>query len=615
MSNERILIVEDDAAVAGLVERYLALSGYAVAGKFTSGEAAVREAGALRPDLVLMDIELGDGMDGVEAAGRMQAQWNVPVVFLTGMADDATMQRSQEAKAFGYVLKPFRREDIKAAIEVALNKHQVESRLRQTEHQFGAAIKSIADAVITVDEASAITFLNPAAEALTGWSHGAAAGRVLGDVFRLLDERTQLAPLCPLGPALQEGRVVQFALAMLLVAHDRTEIPIEGSAGPIRGEQGKILGGVLIFRDVSERRIAEEKIAESENRLRAIIDTEPECVKLVGADGTLLEMNPAGLAMIEADSAAQVLGLCAYPMVAPANRPAFQALIERVFHGEGGELEFEIIGLKGTRRWLSTHTVPLRNHQGAVIAALGITRDVTARKRAEEELKQSREQLRQLAAHLQTVREEERTRISREVHDELGQMLTGLKMDLSWLDRRLQALPDQAVQAPLLDKARSMSALLNTMVVSVRKISAELRPGVLDDLGLVAAMEWQAREWQARTGIECQFVSDLGERALDAELGTAAFRIFQETLTNVARHAEATRVRIQLRSEAGHLALEIRDNGRGITEGETAGSKSFGLVGMRERAAILGGEFHISGAAGQGTAVRVRLPLAPAISA
>ena len=134
-------------------------------------------------------------------------------------------------------------------------------------------------------------------------------------------------------------------------------------------------------------------------------------------------------------------------------------------------------------------------------------------------------------------------------------------------------------------------------------------------LGLVAAMEWQAREWQARTGIECQFVSDLGERALDAELGTAAFRIFQETLTNVARHAEATRVRIQLRSEAGHLALEIRDNGRGITEGETAGSKSFGLVGMRERAAILGGEFHISGAAGQGTAVRVRLPLAPAISA
>jgi signal transduction histidine kinase len=181
-------------------------------------------------------------------------------------------------------------------------------------------------------------------------------------------------------------------------------------------------------------------------------------------------------------------------------------------------------------------------------------------------------------------------------------------MDLSWIERRLPAIADDTLRHPLADKSRSMVELLDPMVKTVRKISAELRPGVLDDLGLVPAMEWQARDWEARTGIECEVASEIGECSVPPELGTALFRIFQETLTNVARHAQATEVRARLGSQAGNLTLEIRDNGRGITEEEQRHTRSFGLLGMKERASLLGGKFSILGTEGSGTTVHVSIP-------
>ena len=221
------------------------------------------------------------------------------------------------------------------------------------------------------------------------------------------------------------------------------------------------------------------------------------------------------------------------------------------------------------------------------------------------QLYQTEVKYRTLAAHIEAVREEERTRISREIHDELGQSLTGLKMDLSWLDRKLSD-PKHKVSLRLLhEKIESMKDLVDATVQSVRKISTELRPGILDDLGLTAAIEWQASDFQSRTGIACRFESLPEDVSLDEKSSSAVFRIFQEILTNVARHAEATQVDIDLKEEAGKLILEVRDNGRGITERESGNAKSLGLLGMRERAFLLGGEFHISGVPTHGTTVRV----------
>lgn len=234
--------------------------------------------------------------------------------------------------------------------------------------------------------------------------------------------------------------------------------------------------------------------------------------------------------------------------------------------------------------------------------------------RAREEVQTSREQLRALAAHLQSVREEERKFITREIHDELGQSLTGFKMDLAWMRNRMQSEEWATIQQPILDKIKAMGKLIDGTANLVRKLCTELRPGVLDDLGLTAAIEWQAREYQARTGIFCAVKVELGELTVDPERSTALFRIFQEILTNVARHAQATQVDAVMRATQREILLEVTDNGRGIKPGEIAGAKSLGLLGMRERAFILGGEVEISGAAGKGTTVRVKVPLPEAKS-
>lgn len=229
--------------------------------------------------------------------------------------------------------------------------------------------------------------------------------------------------------------------------------------------------------------------------------------------------------------------------------------------------------------------------------------------KAREELEVSREQLRALAAHLQSVREEERKHIAREIHDEFGQALTGFKMDLAWMRNRMQASQWDDIRDSILEKIKAMGTLLDDASGLVRKLCTELRPGVLDDLGLTAAIEWQAREYQKRTGIACALKLNLEDVPVDPERSTALFRIFQEILTNVARHAQATRVDASIGRANGRIDMEVRDNGRGIPPEKLTGGKSFGLVGMRERALILGGDVHISGAPGKGTTVRVTIPI------
>ena len=223
---------------------------------------------------------------------------------------------------------------------------------------------------------------------------------------------------------------------------------------------------------------------------------------------------------------------------------------------------------------------------------------------AQRRLSRSREQLRTLAARLQSIREEERSRIAREVHDVLGQALTGIKMDTAWI---LAKLPEGHTK--LVARTKSMSSLIDSMVQMVRRIATDLRPGLLDNLGLVAAVEWQASEFQARTGITCQVTSNLRDASLASDSATAIFRIFQETLTNVARHAQATAVTVNISEQQDRVVLQVVDNGRGIDLAEVTQSKSVGLLGMRERAAILGGELVISGTAGQGTTVVLSIPL------
>jgi signal transduction histidine kinase len=236
--------------------------------------------------------------------------------------------------------------------------------------------------------------------------------------------------------------------------------------------------------------------------------------------------------------------------------------------------------------------------------AVALEQRQSEREQAEMELKRSQELFRSLSAHLQIIREEERTRIARKIHDDMGQTLTALKIDLSWLDKRLADDQDR-----IREKLLSMVTLINETIETVHNISEDLRPGILDDFGLSAAIEWQAEEFQKRTGIKCRTSLPPDEFDISKEKSTNLFRIVQESLTNVIRHANATKVEINLNEKDGILLLEVVDNGKGITRAAITNSKSFGLIGIKERVHSLSGEVDIAGTPNAGTRLTVKMPI------
>ncbi len=254
--------------------------------------------------------------------------------------------------------------------------------------------------------------------------------------------------------------------------------------------------------------------------------------------------------------------------------------------------------------WVIGQALPEVNADGSLAGFVGTITDITERMHAEIEIDSSRKQLRALTVRLQNIREEERTHIAREIHDDLGQALTGLKMDLVWLNNKL-ASSDESLRKRL----KMMVDLADATIHKVRKLATDLRPGILDDLGLAAAIEWQGKDLRERTGIDFSF--HLAEELqLDEKRSTAFFRIFQESLTNVIRHAQAKNVVVSLRKDGNNVLLIIEDDGRGIAPNELSNPRSVGILGMKERAASFNGEVNVAGIPGKGTTVRVRMPLA-----
>ena len=330
---------------------------------------------------------------------------------------------------------------------------------------------------------------------------------------------------------------------------------------------------------------------------RVFLERMNEGAAVLGRDHTVLHCNRRFARLLGA-GLQSVIGSSLQDLVWPDDHARLNALLRRAAQ-RNCRGETRLRSKKGAPVPVQLSLNPLRLKTRAVCL---IVSDLSEVKRAEQELRASSEQLRNLAARLLSVREQERTRIAREIHDELGQALTAVKMDLSWLAGRLSPR-----NGPLLGRIRSTLQLADSTIQSVRRISTELRPSVLD-LGLAAALEWQAQEFQARTGIRCKLRLP-AQGAVAPNVSTALFRIFQETLTNIARHAGATRAEVALQKQPDALVLRVRDNGRGFDPANSSSSKSLGLLGMRERAAILGGWVDIFSAPGKGTRVTAWIPL------
>lgn len=260
----------------------------------------------------------------------------------------------------------------------------------------------------------------------------------------------------------------------------------------------------------------------------------------------------------------------------------------------------------GTLRWYDTIKTPIRNEQGEVIGTTGISRDITDRKLAEQELLESRSQLRELSAYLQSVREEERTRISRELHDELGQSLTAIRIGLGVMETQLQqdGYRDDSDCAKNLQQLKHIA---DSTVESVQRIAADLRPLILDELGLASALDWLLESFAERSRIAVELILPPELPVFSRDISTAIFRILQESLTNVSRHSRATSVVVELREDERDVLLKITDNGCGIDANDSR-ENSLGLIGMRERAFMLGGTLKIQSRKGSGTSIDVRIP-------
>jgi PAS domain S-box-containing protein len=333
-----------------------------------------------------------------------------------------------------------------------------------------------------------------------------------------------------------------------------------------------------------------------------ILDAVPFYVMLIDEHHHILQANSAVRTQLGVEPEDIVDQYCP-KIIHGLDEPFYACPLEEAVR-KGQAVEREALDPQ-SGRWISSAIYPTGRvtRDGRRIFFHMVT-DITERKEAEKQLSISREQLRSLSAHLESVREEERKNMARELHDELGGILTALKIELSRLTKRFGK-----EQELLLEKAKSMNELVDVAIQTVQKISAELRPGILDDLGLAAALEWQASKFETLTQIKCELSSNPKDIVVDSDRSTAIFRIFQEVLTNVIRHANATKVKASLKEEAGRIVLTVRDNGKGIEEKQLSNPKAFGLIGMRERAGFWGGEVKISGSPGKGTTVMVNIPL------
>jgi PAS domain S-box-containing protein len=479
--------------------------------------------------------------------------------------------------------------------------------LRNAEARVGGIVDSAMDAIIAVDESQRIVLFNAAAERVFRWPQAAVLGQPLD---MLIPERLRGAHrghIERFGATGVTSRRMGSQTTLVGLRSNGEEFPLEASISQ-HVENGKKTFTVIL-RDVTRRAIAEEQLARSEARLRGILDSAMDAIITVDEAQHIVLFNRA---------AEQVFGC---PREQAMGAPLAWFIPERFRAGHEEHVRrFGDTGTSSRRMGALRIVTGLRRNgeefpidasisqiteDGAKFYTV-ILRDVTERVRAEDALRRSREELRELAQAANSVREQEKSRIARELHDELAQALTALKMDVNWIADRAEA----AAGDPLQEKLAAMQAMLDDTVAATRRISADLRPLMLDDLGLVPAVEWLVQGFTERSGVHCELKIAEDDLELGEPYASAVFRILQESLTNVAKHAQASRVEMSVVRRDGEVTLTVRDNGRGFAPEDPRKPNSFGLMGLRERAYALGGTVEVWSRPGEGTKIGVRLPLA-----
>lgn len=650
MTRAKILIINDDRDRGPEIESRLSAAGYEVLDlPFPNGDTVERVA-QCAPDLVLMDMGMRGKLDGVQAADMIQSRLDIPVIYLmpnygTG---EVTLQRSKETGPFGYIFEPLDAKQIAGTIEVALLRNRLEREIKESRQWLSTVLNSIGDGVIAVDDQRIITFINPIAEVLTGWQAQDAVGKPLFQVFRVPDIHSREAIASTLSRAMT-GATREFAGTTNTTLRSRggAEYPVEMTVSRLKKGQDMVRGMVLVFRDITERRRAMQEIRQQASRAEALVEVASRLNKHIELDA-LLEtvcvtanraLNAAGTALFLLDMNTGML----------RNRAAYSdVVLLRAFAGTPFAFERHLLDDLVTRKQpvrvvrdprtltgvpyldllaklrIGTLAVAALFQDDKLLGALvsvfadaqatindddvalltGLADQASsaiANAELFEQVRAGRERQRVLAKSLVEVQELERRHVARELHDQLGQALTGLQFMLEGAKSRAE----ESQKASLDELQKYVSDIME----QTREISLRLRPSMLDDLGLLPTLQWHFERYTRHTGIRVNFRESGCSERCPTEIETAAFRIIQEALTNVARYAQVQEVAVSLKRLPDTLALEVFDKGKGFDPAQAISKPTSGLGGMQERASLVGGYLSIHSRPGEGTRIAAALPL------
>lgn len=481
-------------------------------------------------------------------------------------------------------------------------RERIEAELRASEERFRGAFQNAAIGMALVTPNGRLLQVNDALCRMLGY----AEQDLLAQNCQSLTHPDDLETECAIQQQLLAGKISFYHVKRRCIHKDGHTVLGCLSITLVRDAQEAPLHFVVLMENIAEREQTLMALRMSEERFRSTFQNAAIGMDLVDLDGHWIKVNHALCKML-GYTEQQLLSKGFLDITHPDDVQASKAKLRRLLSGELDyyHLEKRNIHSDGHVVWAYVSVTLVRDAQGRPLHCVGMVEDITERKQAEAALQLAQEKLRELIAHQERIKENERSRIAREIHDELGGVLTGIRANLSVAmsqDERAGSAPNPR----LLDAC----ALLDTAVDTMRRVITDLRPSVLDQLGVWTALEWYAEQTEARSGFSCRVSIDASaaESVIDAERSTALFRILQETLNNVARHADATEVKIRVMHDAGSIRMEIEDNGKGIDAGQMPNRKSWGIAGMVERARYFGGDIRIADTS-HGTLVVLRLPL------
>ena len=601
----RILCVEDsdiDYELLQFALRAAGLAHHAIRVEDESGMRAALSRGGW--DVVISDHNLPRFSSAAALRVLRESEPDTPFLIVSGAIGEDAAVAAMQAGADDYLMKHSLKRlapAIEHAMAAATERRQrrtATSELRASLDYLRTVLTASPVAILTLDQSLRVTLFNAAAERVFGIERRGAIGQpqpIAGAENLMVMER--------LKRAIQAGPVQNLEDTWTRSDGEARDF----SFAAARLGQEDDAGVVVFVVDNTEQKRAELTQRETETRFAAISANLPGVVfQMLARPAQRLLLMPfvsAGATRLFNVSPADFLADPArfVALLDPADRDdmfdAIEAAVEQAAVLEG---QWQISRSDGTRRWIQL-SATAREANGGNWLFDGIITDITAQKETEQELTRSREELRELTAHIEALKEEERRAVAREIHDDIGSTLAGMKADLAWLSRHLAQGPE------LTAKLAGMTQLVDGAVQAANRIVQALRPGILD-YGIAPALEWQAKDFASHTGIEVSFETNDDELSLDIEQSTALFRVFQESLTNVAKYANARHVETELFATTTSVTLEVRDDGAGLAAGDLIKPTSFGIRGMMERVRALGGWLDISGPVGRGTTVMLSIP-------